>query len=105
MSTIAPTELRQILRAYTRQLKKAYTKDEAAVRVPNKRNRGFEKVDISPEARELATTAASESSKSETKNTSKKEIEDTPLDMAGRAQDDVHIDKQSPDAASPPGPR
>jgi hypothetical protein len=51
---IVSTELREIFRAYTRQLSGEYAKARSNGQATETRARGFERVDISVEARALA---------------------------------------------------
>ena len=63
---IVSTELRQVFRAYTKQLRGQYAKASKGEGVRESRARGFERVDISAEAKALAAAGQNPAAQSET---------------------------------------
>ena len=57
---IVSTELRQVFRAYTKQLSGEYARAKSSEQATETRARGFERVEISQEARALAAAGLSQ---------------------------------------------
>ena len=94
--TIVSTELRQVFRAYTKQLRGQYAKTIANERSQETRARGFERVEISHEARALAAAGLAEMKAKEATHTRNHKSGDP------KSKDDEEVSKKAEKESTSP---